>query len=233
VDGVEIPDQPRELYRLGRFQRVPVIVGTQGDEGWTYTDRSYPSGLDTIEYDRYVRNEFGMDANAVLRMYPASAFPTPKDALARLTGDIEYVCEARRIARAMQHDGAPVYRYSFEYSVPEVAAGRAAHGMESNFLFGNNFAPSPNLALTTPRALTPADLAIFEAMSSFWRRFMETGDPNLPDRPGLWPPYRPGDAYYIFDDRSEGSRFLRDEQCNFWEPFLFRSVLGPVPAATR
>ena len=79
---------------------------------------------------------------------PPTSFPTPKDALARLTGDAEVVCEARRVARVLHHDGAPVYIYSFEYIVDAVTPGRAFHGLDLNFVFGNNFAAPSNHALT-------------------------------------------------------------------------------------
>jgi para-nitrobenzyl esterase len=109
ADGVEVPDQPRELYQRGLFSRVPIVIGTNHDEGWTFVDRSYPAGLTTLQYETAVRTEFGMDAEAILRQYPAATFATPKEALARLTTDAEFTCEARRIARVMHHDGAPVY----------------------------------------------------------------------------------------------------------------------------
>ena len=160
VDDLEIPDQPRELYRRGQFIRMPVIIGTTGDEGWTFVDRSFPAGLDVLQYEMVVRAEFGMDASSVLRTYPVGAFPTPKDALARLTGDVEFVCEARRVARAMYHDGAPVYLYSFEQTVDDVTPGRAFHGLESNFLFGNNFGPPSN------HVLTHGELSLFGSMST-------------------------------------------------------------------
>jgi para-nitrobenzyl esterase len=238
VDGLEVPDQPRELYRRGQFSRMPVIVGTTRDEGWTFVDRSFPAGLDALQYDRAVRTEFGMDADAVLGLYPATMFPTAKDALARLTGDVEFVCEARRIARVMHHDGAPVYVYSYEYPVDPVNPGRAFHGLDTNLLFGNNFAAPSN------HVLTPADLVIYDAMSTFWRRFIETGNPNPRGAPVQWPPYRPGpfdtpvdpsrsDRHFVFGDRLGVANYLRDSQCNFWESFYFRSVLGAVPAAAR
>ena len=244
VDGVEIPDQPRALYRRGQFSRVPIIVGVNGDEGWTYVDRSFPAGLDALQYERTVRSEFGMDADAVLRTYPMSGFPSPKDALARLTGDAEYVCEARRLARAMHYDGAPVYVYSFELGLTGIAGGRSLHGVESNFLFGNEFAVTPNLGITSPRAFTTADLVVYDAMSRYWRRFMATGDPNPAGVPVQWPPYRPGasdpprdpstsDRYFVFGERLKVSSYLRDQQCNFWESFFFRSLLGSEPAAAR
>jgi para-nitrobenzyl esterase len=244
VDGFEIPDQPRELYRRGLFSRVPLIIGTNGDEGWTFVDRSFAAGLDALQYERTVRTDFGMDADAVLRLYPATAFSTPKDALARVTADVEFVCEARRIARVMHHDGAPVYVYSFEYPLEGVTSGRAFHGLESNFLFGNNFTPGSVPGVTVARALTAADLALHDTMSAFWRWFMERGDPNPPGQPVSWPTYRPGpleapidpsnsDRYFVFGDRFGVNTSLRDPQCNFWESFYFRSVLGPVSAAAR
>ena len=179
-----------------------------------------------------------MDAAAILRLYPTAMFPTPKDALARVTTDAEFVCEARRVARAMHRDGAPVYLYSFEYPVDEVNPRRAIHGLEVSLLFGNNFGPPSN------HILTPADLVVFNTISTFWRRFMEAGDPNPRGVPVQWPSFRPGpyeepvdpsrsDRYFVFGDRLGVSTYLRDPQCNFWESFFFRSVVGAVPAAAR
>jgi carboxylesterase type B len=182
-----------------------------------------------------------MDAEAVLRLYPAHAFPTPKDALARLTGDIEFVCETRRVARTLHHEGASVYFYSFEHTVDVLQAGRAAHSLDLNFLFGNNF------VAPVPYVLTASDLSLFRSMSTYWRQFVETGNPNHPDNPIQWPAFRPqpsygsapvdpdrSDRYLVIDQRRIGeASYLRDEQCNFWESFYFRSVLGTVPASAR
>jgi para-nitrobenzyl esterase len=238
VDGFEVPDQPRDLFRLGRFTRMPIIIGANADEGWTFVDRSFPSGLDAVQYERAVRGEFGIDADAILKMYPASAFPSAKDALASLTGDVDFVCEARRLARAAHRDGAAVFFYSLEYGIDEVMGGRAFHGFESNLVFGNNF------AAPTAHVLNRADQSLFDTISTFWRRFMETGDPNPRGVPMQWPPYRPGpyeapvdpshsDRYFSFGERLGVSNYLRDSQCNFWEPFFFRSVRAAVPAAAR
>lgn len=239
VDGVEIADQPRELFLRGMLTRVPTIIGSNRDDGWTYVDRSYPGGLDAIQYDRAVRAEFGMDADAVIRTYPLAPFANPKEALARLTTDAEFVCEARRIARAVHREGAVVWVYSLDHSVDPVNPGRAFHGLDRNLVFGNTFGPPSNYVLAG------VDLEVSNVMSSFWRRFMETGDPNPRGRPAPWPPYRqhgqfappadgsPSDFHYFFEEHHAAGNYLRDSQCNFWEPFLFRSVVGAVPAAAR
>jgi para-nitrobenzyl esterase len=244
VDGVELPDQPRELLQRGRFSRIPTIVGVTGDEGWTFVDRSFPAGLTTQQYESVIRNEFGMDAANVLLQYPTQRFATPKDALARVAADVEYVCEARRVMRFLHHDGAPVYLYSFEYPLEGVTMGRAIHGLESNFLFGNAFTAGSVPGITVARALSAADRIIYDAMSHFWRQFMENGDPGPRGQPTPWPPYRPGqfdppvdasrsDRHFVFADRLGVGNHLRDQQCNFWESFYFRSALGTVPAAAR
>ena len=238
VDGVEVPDQPRTLYRRGLFSRVPLLIGTNDDDGWTFVDRSFPTGLDGLQYERTVQTEFGMDASTILQQYPAAAYNTPKDALARLTTDVEFACEARRVARAMHDDGAAVFVYSFEYPVDAVNRGRAFHGLESNLLFGTNFGPPSN------HVLTPADNVIFDAMSTFWFRFLESGDPNPRGAPVQWPAYRPDrslpdadpinrDFYFVFGPRLGVNTAYRDARCNFWEPFFFRTAVGAVPAAER
>jgi len=232
VDGLEIPDQPRDLYRRGRFVRVPLIVGVNRDEGWTFVDRSFPGSFDTAHYESTVRGEFGADAPAVLSLYPASAFPSPKDALSQLTGDAEFACEARRVARFMSQARVDVYFYSFEHIVDAVTPGRVIHGMETNLVFGNNFAAPAN------HVLTAADLALFRTMSGYWGRFADTGNPTAPGV-ARWPLFRVdrypilSDRFVILDDTVTDANRFREHHCNFWDRFYFRSVIGTVPASAR
>jgi len=232
VDGLEIPDQPRDLYRRGRFVRVPLIVGVNRDEGWTFVDRSFPGSFDTAQYESTVRGEFGADAPAVLSLYPASAFPSPKDALSQLTGDAEFACEARRVARFMSQARVDVYFYSFEHIVDAVTPGRVIHGMETNLVFGNNFAAPAN------HVLTAADLALFRTMSGYWGRFADTGNPTAPGV-ARWPLFRVdrypilSDRFVILDDTVTDANRFREHHCNFWDRFYFRSVIGTVPASAR
>lgn len=235
VDGLELPDQPRELYRRGQFYRVPLIIGVNKDEGWPFADRSFPTGLSASDYAAAVTHEFGFDGLAILEQYPVAQYASPKDALARLTGDAEYVCDARRVARFVQQAGVPVYFYSFEYTVEDVAPGRAIHGLETNFLFGNNFGAPSN------HVLTAADLALFRTMSRYWRRFAETGSPKAGgargEVPSRWPLFTRdkfrglSDRHLVLDSTVGEGHHLREPQCNFWERHFFRSLLGAVPAS--
>jgi para-nitrobenzyl esterase len=232
VDGLEIPDQPRESFKRGRFVRVPLIIGVNRDEGWTFVDQSFPIGLDAAQYETTVRNEFGADAPAVLGLYPAAAFPSPKDALAQLTGDAEFACEARRVARLVSQARVDVYFYSFEHTIDAVAPGRVIHGMETNLVFGNNFAAPAN------HVLTAADLGLFRTISGYWGRFAGTGNPTA-QGVARWPLFRIdrypilSDRFVVLDDSVTDANRFRERQCNVWDRFYFRSVVGTVPASAR
>ena len=235
VDGVDIPDQPRRLYESGAFNHVPLIIGTTRDEGWIYVDRSFPAGLTVEEYQAAVATEFGAaDAPAILARYPAADFATPKLALSRLVSDVEMVCEARRVARAVERTGAPVYLYSFEREVDAVVPDLVIHGLDRNFVFGNNF-PAPSNYM-----LNAEDLALFGGIAGYWTRFAATGNPNSDlDTVVHWPAYkhpagqgRGADKYIVLDWPLREDQRLREEACDFWEPSFFGSIAdGPVPAS--
>ncbi len=257
VDGFEIPDQPRLLYQRGAFSHVPVMLGANRDEGWTFVNRSFPGEVTLEQYEAAVDAEFGADGTPILARYPAADFASSKDALAKLAGDVEYVCEARRVARMIASTKTPVFLYSFEYEVDPVVLDRVAHGLEINFVFGNNFGPP----LFAPYALGPTDLALSNAMSGYWTRFAATGNPNLARRErqhiardgrqhddvdddddgdlDRWPVFKHvikrghgSGKHIVFDVPIRVERRLRDRQCHFWEPYFLRSISGSVPAET-
>jgi para-nitrobenzyl esterase len=242
VDGFVIPDQPRTLFEIGAFSKVPVIIGSNRDEGWTFVNRSFPDTptgpyeMSQEEYESAVSTEFGADAPAILAAYsPAEYAGKPKEALSKLVDDAEYACGAARLARVIEHYNLPVYLYSLHYSIANLTPGRAFHGIDVNLVFGNNFGPP-----SPPHTLTPDDENMFRTISGYWTRFAASGNPNLDDpNVVLWPafkhpvgPGRGSDKYLILDTTTREALRLREEQCAFWEPYFFRSITAAVPAHT-
>ena len=234
VDGVEIPDQPRSLYETGKLlksDRVPVIIGATRDEGWIYVDRSFLLGLTEEEYAAAVETEFGLaDAPAILAKYPAAAFPTPKHAFSQLVGDVEESCEARRIAKLISRTQTPVYFYSFEREIPYSGRYPGDPRLDPNFVFGNNYAPP------TAYLLSADDRLLSNAIGDYWTRFAATGNPN--DASAVkWHRFispaaekLAAEKYMVLDLLPREDKRPREDQCNFWEPFFLRSLLGAVPA---
>jgi para-nitrobenzyl esterase len=235
VDGVELPDQPRLLYSSGDFARVPLLLGVTRDEGWTFVTRSFSADMPSTEYDSAIDIEFADNAAAVLGHYPSGVTSSPRDELAQLTGDAEYTCEATRLARAVEQTGTPVYLYSFEYEVDAIALDRVIHGLETNFVFGNNFGPP----LIAGLALTDQDKVLARVMGGYWSRFAATGNPNTDDPAVVhWPAFkhptgagRGADKYLILSGTVREAQRLHEDACAFWWPYFFRSLIGPVPAA--
>ena len=155
----------------------------------------------------------------------------------QLIGDAEYVCEARRVARLIEATKTPVYLYSFEYEVDPVVVDRVAHGMDVNFVFGNNFGPPLFPAYT----LGLADLALSRAMAGYWTRFASTGTPNDDSGTSVeWPAFkhptgdgRGADRYIILDANIRDAKRSHESRCDFWEPSYLRSITGSVPASAR
>jgi len=234
VDGLEIPDQPRTLYEDGRFAQVPVVIGATRDEGWIYADRSFPTELSAEQYEAAVQTEFGPDdAPAILARYPAADYRSPKHALSQIAGDFEAVCEARRVARLVARKQPDVYVYSFEREIAAVGGDQVIHGMETNFVFGNNYGPP------TQYVLSADDLGLSDAVMDFWVRFATTGNPNPVRRggdhgPDVWPEYNSGSSRYIvLDSPIRDDKRLRQDACDLWDTFFFRSLAGTLPASAR
>ena len=234
VDGIDIPGQPRELFEAGAFSRVPVLLGANRDEGWTFVNRSFPSSMTLDQYIATLDAEFGPDAAAVFAAYPVSDVVSPKDALAAAVGDAEYVCEARRMARSIERTKTPVYLYLFGYEVDAVVPDKVAHGLEVSILFGNNYGPPLFPAYT----LGAADLELSHAMAAYWTLFAGNGNPNTDDSAVVhWPAFsrpqgngRGVDKFLALDLPIQTGLRLNEELCDFWEPYFLRTTTGAVPA---
>jgi para-nitrobenzyl esterase len=237
IDGVVIPDEPRTLFESGQFHRVPTIVGFNRDEGWgAFITRSFASGVNLQQYEAWVAGEFGPYAPGVLGLYADEAAISPIEAMAKVVGDVQFVCEARRVARAIERTGTPTYMYSYEYLIDSLSPGHVIHGVESNLLFGNNYGPPlPVYMLTEP------DFALHRTVAAYWTQFAATGNPNRGNEDLVsWPPFtRPrgqgqGTDKLIVIDKTIGERaHTREAECNFFEPLTLRSVLGGLPAAAQ
>ena len=114
-----------------------------------------------------------------------------------------------------------------------VAPDRVIHGLESNLVFGNTFGPPSN------HVLNGADTSLFQAISGYWTRFASTGNPNVDDETVVhWSAMRAPEGngrgagkYLVLQEVIDQARRLHERECDFWEPYYFRSTIGVVPAS--
>ncbi len=205
VDGYALPDSPGRALASGKFNTVPLIAGTTGNEASIFTGKL--NITTPAQYETFVRALFREKSDAVLALYPASAYPSPKAALDALISDLSFVCPTRRFVRDVSHYQQKTFLYHFTY-VTRVGAQSglgAFHGSEIPFVFGNLAAP------------TPQERALSEAMMSYWTDFAKAGDPNAENLPH-WPAYAlPNDAHQQLDIPIVTSRELRKSYCDFWD----------------
>lgn len=209
IDGYVIPDNPFTLLQNGDFNHVPFAIGSNADE----TSIMVPAVSTEAQYEATVRASYGLAAgNALLELYPAASYSSPRKALIALTTDVIWTCPTRRIASfvAAAQDDA-VYRYYFSWRVPGAAGliSGSTHGLELPFVFrsfdafdDSDYEPAP------------ADTALSEAMQRYWSRFAASGDPNG-GSDLTWPVYAAAaDPYIHFDTEIDAAGGLFTANCD-------------------
>jgi para-nitrobenzyl esterase len=190
VDGWAFPSDVRTLYEQGRHHRVPLVLGSNADEGTALFAGGAPSTV--TGYRAALDRLYGDDAGAVAALYPAATDPGAGDAYLALMRDRVFAWEMRTWARLATAAGQPAYLYYFSRVPPGPEAERfgAYHAAEIVYAFGNvHLAPaSPN-----PKRRwipQPADEELSRVMAGYWSSFAADGDPNAEDLPP-WPRYDP------------------------------------------
>jgi para-nitrobenzyl esterase len=232
-DGVVIPLQPIDAFHSGAFNRVPVIIGSNHDEFtvFVYQLELPPNPALTVQaYAAQIASVYGSNAAAVLAEYPASAYPSPIQALATVETDSNVACPTD-LARIALSNFVPTF--SYEFNEPNPAQGQLLgppvpgldygdyHTAELPYVFGVS---APN---GTP--LTGKDLALSNKMIGYWSNMALTGNPNQPAFDGAgpyWPNYRLNQSIVSLQDtitRMQESQFISEHHCSFWNNLPPRS----------
>lgn len=129
--------------------------------------------------------------------------------MARVLGDGQFVCEARRLADLIADGG-------LRGRGPHEDHGRGVREKVPVFL----------------HVLTSADLALHARMAGYWTRFAASRDPN--DAWELeWPEYSKNhEEHIVFDALVDTREDLGDGRCDFWSDLFLRSFLAGVPAGS-
>ena len=225
--GPELPVPAGQAVASGRYNRVPLLIGTNHNEGRTFSQGL--AGLTEQQADQVITQDYGSRAPAILARYPWASYPSPYTA-AYMIGDIwtdsGFItgiggCPEQELAGRFA-ETTPTYFYQFDdlhapglnNDLPGYQWG-AGHAMELAYLW-----PSFDNGFSLYDELTPAQLELSRQMVRYWGAFTARGAPEASGQP-RWPGYtsgrlmslRPGGQTQTIP----ADTFAAEHQCSFWD----------------
>ena len=182
--GPELPVAPASAVASGRFAHVPLLIGTNHDEGRTFA-QGFATAPESV-YDQTIDSEFGANASKVLAEYPWSSFPSPYTtayAIGAVWTDSGFTggiggCATQNLAGQFRA-GTRTFFYQFDdrnapglnNQVPGYMWG-AGHAMELAYMW-----PSFNNGFSLYDEFTPAQKQLSDQMVRWWGAFARFGAP--------------------------------------------------------
>ena len=209
VDGWSVPDEPGAIFEAGKQANVPLIAGTNADEGSIFL-LGLP--INTVEaYRGLIQRAYGEHAEEVLTVYPANSPAEVRSALNRYITDSRFVAGARYFASTTSRINRNTFVYNFTRVAPDPRRQMlgAFHASEIPYVF-----------LTLDAGLSTyveKDRELARVISDYWVQFARTGDPNRKGLP-VWPAYDGrSDRYLELGDAVAVKANLRQQGCDLFE----------------
>jgi len=235
VGGPTLPAQPVAAFVAGHYAHVPLLNGTNRDEGRLFVALRYDAQSHPLTGPGYlalIRAAYGRHAKAVLAQYPLAQYRSPDLADAAVFTDSSFACPALYVDHLAAASGA--YGYEFSDPSPPNDFGLhftfplgPAHSTELQYVFGT----IPVLDTRPP--FTPGQRTLSDQMIGYWTSFAATGTPGAGTTLPRWPAFAqapprlmnlaPGATAPL-----AASAFATFHQCSLWA-----SVLLPTASRTR
>jgi para-nitrobenzyl esterase len=226
--GPEMPLPLAQAVASGRYDQVPVLMGTNRDEARIFTTSL--TSYTRQQYVQLIASLYGSRAAAIRTLYPWSSFPRPYRtayATAAVFTDSGFItgiggCPEQTLAQQFAAR-APAYFYEFDdrHAPPLSNSGPpgyqwgAGHAMELAYLW-----PSFTNGFSLYAELTGAQLRLSRQMIGYWGAFARTGAPEVPGQPA-WPSYRDGRLESLrpggHSQVLAGTAFAAEHHCGFWD----------------
>jgi len=211
IDGWFLPSNPADIFAAGQQNDVPLLVGSNKDEGTFFLQ-----GTTSDRFLEQARRRFGDLADTYLKLYPAgSNEEASASQLAAFRDELGFVM--RKWAQMETKTGkSKAFLYYFTHEPPTAEGsprgGRgtgATHGAEAQYVFQN---------LLGNRPWSAVDHQLADTISSYWVNFATNGDPNGKGLP-RWPAYdeKKNDRAMVLGDQVEVGSEPDRSQLAFYE----------------
>jgi para-nitrobenzyl esterase len=211
IDGWFLPDDPANIYAQGKQNDVPLLLGSNKDEG-TFFNCSPSTAMRFTDTNKM---RFGDLADEFFKVYPGGSDEEATVSSCALSRDqLGFVMRNWAVAQAKTGKSkAFVYFFTHE---PPIAGGNpppspvvtiaqqgATHGAEAAYVFEN---------LQGNRPWTDADHKLADTLSSYWVNFAANGDPDGKGLP-VWPAFdEKKNQRMVLGDKVEPGPALTKEQ---------------------
>ncbi|KAJ6001687.1 hypothetical protein N7522_006914 [Penicillium canescens] len=212
IDGAFISQYPQISYKQGKLSKVPILLGTNTDEGTSFGTTGTNTDEDCIDQlissKRWVLNR--SQATQLISHYPnVSAIGCPYGwgnktwpslglmykRYESMAGDITMVAPRRLLAQTMSGFRDRVYSYRWDVAAQNSSSTIGVqHFAEIPFVFANP------IQTITPLGSDPARLDLGQLAARMWTSFVADLDPNghgVADIPE-WTRYSDRAANFVF-----------------------------------
>ncbi len=204
VDGYVLPDTPGKIFTAGGQASVPLLAGSNADEGTIFTRRMKVDSLAALK--RHLRLKLGPMTDKAMEIYGATDDASAKRAITEMIGDA-FVAGARRAVRSQSRIQGRTYLYHFTRSTRwarRMGLG-CFHGAEIPYVFGH----------LPGRLYGEEDEKLSEKIMNYWVGFARSGDPNAVGAAN-WPAYsEKTDTHLELGVPVRTGKGLRKKQCDF------------------
>jgi para-nitrobenzyl esterase len=224
MDGYLLERSPREIFRSGNQNNVPLMIGSVADEG---TIMPLLMNIPTVEkYRHHLEKCFGKLDQEVLKQYPADNDSSVPEVLCNLIGD-SFVAGARSLAYHMVDIQPNTYLYQFTMQ-PKTCTWQSPGTIGREKDFGcYHCAELPYLFhFLNSRKYKEEDYRFSEQVMNYWIRFARSGNPNG-NGAVIWPAFdRVEEKHLALDFDIETGHHLRKNTCDFIDELDDKRSLG-------
>ncbi len=220
IDGWFLPDDPANIYAQGKQNDVPLLLGSNKDEGTFFN-----SPTTVAMFTQTLKTRYTDLADSFFKIYPAgSDEEATKSSFATFRDQLGFVM--RNWAASQTKTGkSKAYVYYFTHE-PPIAGGNpppsdvvtvrqqgATHGAEAAYVFEN---------LAGGRPWTDFDHMLSDTISSYWVNFAADGNPNGKGLP-TWPNFNEKENQrLVLGDKIEPGQDLTKEQIALYQQYYDR-----------
>eukprot|EP01133_Synstelium_polycarpum_P004961 gene4961-5767_t len=222
-DGV-IPDQTLDVINSGKFNNVPMMIGSVQDEGILFVHAVLKNKTGYAIYLGLTSVLFPINGYRVRYQYPAKLIGDSRPVMSRLVNDYLFSCPARIQADIMIELEVPTYHYKFVYPTTNpmessACHGKACHGAELPYVF-NTFS---GLGGWVP---SPEEQALSNEMGAYWSNFVISGNPNtgLPTE-AEWPEWSDGKLSMVLDTPPNVQNIYANKGCDLFDKIGYHGQL--------